>query len=97
VRDEADEVDEIEFPFIPPTTKDDSPEYHAAKEVALRELIAQNHHLDDKQREQLVSVLLKHADRFSMKGENLERTDSVEHEIDTTNKRPFRERRRDDD
>jgi transposase InsO family protein len=94
VRDETDEVDEIEFPFIPPTTKDDSPEYHAAKEVALRELIAKNHHLDDKQREQLVSVLLEHADRFSMKGENMERTDSVEHEIDTTNKRPFRERLR---
>jgi transposase InsO family protein len=89
-----DEVDEIEFPFTPPTMREDSPEYHQAKAAAIAEMINKNTLLDTQQKQQLTITLMKHADRFSMKGENMERTDSVQHEIDTKDRRPFRERLR---
>jgi transposase InsO family protein len=92
-RDE-EEVDDIEFPFTPPTRRDDSPEYHAAKSAKIADMVDANEHLSSMQKEKLKQLLQKHADRFSMKGENMERTDTVEHEIDTGSKRPFRERLR---
>jgi transposase InsO family protein len=88
------EVDEIEFPFTPPTKKDDSPEYHAAKQTAIADMIRSNKHLSTKQQESMIQLLMKYRDRFSMKGENMERTDSVQHEIDTKDRHPFRERLR---
>jgi hypothetical protein len=89
-----EEADEIEFPFTPPTKKDDSPEYHESKKTAITELIRSYTHLKPDQKQSMIKVLMKYADRFSMKGENMERTDSVQHEIDTTDKHPFRERLR---
>ena len=87
-------MDDIEFPFTPPTRRDDSPEYHAAKSAKIADMVEASEHLTSKQKKSLKQLLLKHADRFSMKGENMERTDAVEHEIDTGSKRPFRERLR---
>ncbi len=89
-----DEVDEIEFPFTPPTKRENSPEYHAAKEMAITQLIEANTLLTTTQKQSLVNLLLRFHDRFSIKGENMERTDSVQHEIDTKDRHPFRERLR---
>jgi transposase InsO family protein len=88
------EVDEIEFPFTPPSKKDDSPEYQAAKRAAIETMIRANQHLTTTQQDALIQLLLKFGDRFSLKGENMEHTDSVQHEIDTKDRRPFRERLR---
>ena len=60
----------------------------------MAEHVRANAHLDQTQQGQLISLLNKYADRFSMRGENMERTDSVHHEIDTKARRPFRERLR---
>ena len=53
-----------------------------------------NQHLSTGQKKRLQELLHRYSDRFSMKGENMERTDSVQHEIDTGVARPFRERLR---
>jgi hypothetical protein len=39
-------------------------------------------------------MLLRYSDRFSLEGENIERTDAVQHGIDTGDNEPFRERLR---
>ena len=92
--EQSEELDEIEFPFTPPTYKDDTSEYLAEKRAKIAEHVRANEHLDHRQQDQLIEVLYKFADRFSMRGENMERTDSVHHEIDTKERRPFRERLR---
>ena len=96
-REESDvvkELDDIDFPFTPPTTKDYSPEYQQKKLSELHKKVYELDHLDDDQKKLLYDVLCKHHDRFSLNGENMERTDSVEHEIDTGKNHPFRERLR---
>lgn len=90
----SEELDEIEFPFTPPTQKLDTPEYHAAKESKIADSVRANVHLDERQQQELISVLIKFSDRFSMNGENMERTASVHHEINTNDRHPFRERLR---
>jgi transposase InsO family protein len=92
-RTESD-IDEIEFPFAPPTMKDDSPDYQAAKKTAIETMIRSNTHLTTTQQDALMQLMMKFNDRFSLKGENMERTDSVQHEIDTRDRHPFRERLR---
>jgi transposase InsO family protein len=87
-------IDDVEFPYTPVTRREDSPEYHAAKRAKIDEMIMDNPHLSTKQKDALKELLQRHSDRFSMKGENMERTDSVQHEIDTGDARPFRERLR---
>ena len=42
----------------------------------------------------LASLLYKHLDRFSLRGEGMEKTDTVMHEVDTGSASPFRERLR---
>jgi ATP-dependent helicase/DNAse subunit B len=90
----GDEPDEIEFPFTPPTYQVNTPEYHTEKNNKIKAMVNEVAHLSDIQKQQLNELLIKHADRFSMNGENMERTDSVFHEIDTQGRRPFRERLR---
>ena len=96
-KDEYDivkEVEDIDFPFTPPTMKDTSPEYIQKKLNELQKRVDDIEHLSDTQKKQLHEVLCKHNDRFSLSGENMERTDSVQHEIDTGTNHPFRERLR---
>ena len=50
--------------------------------------------LTSDQQDKLIDVLIMFADRFSVKGENMERTGSVQHEIDTGSNKPFREKLR---
>ena len=88
------QVDEIDFPYTPVTRREDSKEYHAGKVVKIDEMVMDNQHLSTGQKKRLQELLHRHSDRFSMKGENMERTDSVQHEIDTGDARPFRERLR---
>ena len=92
VENEA-QVDDIDFPYTPPTRRDDSEQYRADKAAKIDEMVNGNEHLKSSQKDRLSRLLQQHADRFSMKGENMERTDTVQHEIDT-DKRPFRERLR---
>jgi hypothetical protein len=93
-KDIIDDVEEIEFPFTPPTKKEDTPEYHKNKSAEIKKIIDKHQHLNSKQKTLLYELLVTHQDRFSLQGENMERTDSVQHEIDTSNNRPFRERLR---
>ena len=88
------EVDDIDFPYTPVTRRENSVEYHEAKKAKIDGMIQTNEHLTSQQKDKLRRLLHTYADRFSMKGENMERTDSVQHEIDTGTKRPFRERLR---
>ena len=89
-----DDVEEIEFPFAPPTLKDDTPEYHASKRLIIAQMVQENANLTSAEKDKLTATLIKFADRFSVKGENMERTSSVEHEIDTGGTKPFREKLR---
>jgi transposase InsO family protein len=84
------EVDDIDFPYTPVTRR----EYHAGKADKIDAMVMDNPHLSTGQKKRLQELLHRHSDRFSMKGENMERTDSVQHEIDTGDARPFRERLR---
>jgi hypothetical protein len=93
-KDIIDDVEDIEFPFTPPTSKDNSPQYLKNKSIEIKKLIDNNDNLDEKQKKLLYDILITHQDRFSLAGENMERTDSVQHDIDTNNNRPFRERLR---
>jgi transposase InsO family protein len=92
--DSGEALEDLEFPFCPPTHRVDTPEYHAEKADKIAAMVEGVGHLNKTQKQQLVTLLHKHADRFSMNGENMERTDSVMHEIDTKDCRPFRERLR---
>ncbi len=92
--DLINEVEDIEFPFTPPTMKDDSPEYHDTKRKAIRDSIEKNEHLSDNEKNKFITLLIEYEDRFSIKGENMERTETVQHEIDTGTSHPFRERLR---
>ena len=91
---ERDEVDDIEFPLIPPIVQETSDEYKKTKQSAITAMVDGNDHLTHEEKKQLIDLLMKYDDRFSMKGENMQRTDAVQHEIDTGGKRPFRERLR---
>ena len=91
---EEDEVDAIEFPFISPTIKIDTKEYHDEKHSIITKMIDENDNLSRNEKNQLIDVLIQFSDRFSIRGENMERTDSVQHEIDTKDRKPFRERLR---
>ena len=88
------EIDDVDFPYTPVTRREDSSEYLEAKVVKIDEMVKNNQHLTTEQKKRLQELLHRHSDRFSMKGENMERTDSVQHEIDTGEARPFRERLR---
>jgi len=92
-KDILDEADGLEYPHTPNTTREDSPEYHQRKSDALKKIIYDNKNINEEQKKQMYELLLKHADRLSLAGENMERTDTVQHEIETT-KPPFRERLR---
>ena len=86
------DVEDIEFPYTPPTMKDNSSAYQKEKRREIRKRIYAISHLSDEQKHDMYKLLKQHADRFSLRGENMERTDTVQHEIDTGVTHPFRER-----
>jgi hypothetical protein len=89
-----DEVMNDTFPFASPTRRKDSLEYLAVNSTKMVELVDANENLTSSQKKMLSRVLVQYTDRLSITDENMERTDSVEHEIDTGSRRPFRERLR---
>ena len=90
-----DEVESIDFPLTSPSLlKEDSPEYQVRKRNAIKEMIHENKNTTLKEKQKLIDLLYKYEDRFSLNGENMEHTDSVQHEIDTGDNRAFRERLR---
>ena len=91
---DEDDVDDIEFPLIPPLVQETSDEYKQTKRSAISAMVDANVHLAPTDKKKLTDLLLEYDDRFSMKGENMQRTDAVQHEINTGDKRPFRERLR---
>jgi hypothetical protein len=88
------EVDDIEFPLIPPIVQETSDEYKKTKRSAISAMVDVNIHLTNTDKKKLIDLLFEYEDRFSMKGENMQRTDAVQHEINTGDNRPFRERLR---
>ena len=87
-------IDDIDYPYTSPTEQIDTPEYHREKEKVIREMVSKNTYLTEEQKQQLIAVVLEFADRLSIRGENMSQTDVVQHEINTGNARPFRERLR---
>ena len=87
-------VDDIDFPFTAPPPATDTAEYRAEKEKEITKMVDSITHINKIQRAQLLKLLLSYHDRFSLKGENLAQTNAAQHEIDTTNATPFKERLR---
>ena len=88
------EIESVDHPLSAPTVEPITPSYIKEKEAAIAKMVNDNQAINSKQKQQLIELLLRHQDRFSLKGENMGQTKSVEHEIDTANNRPFRERLR---
>jgi transposase InsO family protein len=87
-------VEDIDFPFTPATLQINTPEYIENKLNEIKKRIFSLSHLTKTQQDDLYKTVSKHHDRFSLDGENMERTDTVEHEINTGQNLPFRERLR---
>jgi transposase InsO family protein len=87
-------VEDIDFPFTPATLQINTTEYVEKKLEAIKQRIFALTHLTEIQQKQLYEMVSKHHDRFSLDGENMERTDTVQHEINTGQNMPFRERLR---
>ena len=88
------EVESIDYPLSSPLQVPVTAEYIKRKTEAVSKMIRENPHLDTQQQDTMINMLSKHLDRFSLEGENMERTNTVNHEIDTGDTRPFRERLR---
>ena len=88
------EVESIDHPLSPPLQVPITAEYINRKKEAVTKMIRENEHLNDQQQDAMIAMLCKHSDRFSLEGENMERTNTVNHEINTGDTRPFRERLR---
>ena len=91
---DEEEVDDIEFPLVPPIVQETSDEYKKSKRSAISAMVDANAHLTQTEKKKLIELLFEYEDRFSMNGENMQRTDAVQHEINTGDTRPFRERLR---
>jgi hypothetical protein len=87
-------IEDIEFPYTPATLQINTTEYVDKKLQAIKQRIFALTHLTGQQHKQLYEMISKHHDRFSLDGENMERTDTVQHEINTGQTMPFRERLR---
>jgi hypothetical protein len=87
-------VEDIDFPFTPATLQINTKEYVDKKMKEIQNRIFSLSHLTKDQQQNLFETVSKHHDRFSLDGENMERTDTVEHEINTGQNLPFRERLR---
>lgn len=88
-------LEEVDYPISAPQKENiNDNNYMNEKKTAIKEMVDSVNHLTDEQRKKLLSVLYKNIDRFSLRGENMERTDTVLHEIDTAEARPFKERLR---
>jgi transposase InsO family protein len=87
-------VEDIDFPYTPATQHINTPEYIEKKLNEIRKRIDAIEHLNKSQKKDLYETVSKHHDRFSLDGENMERTDTVQHEINTGQNYPFRERLR---
>ena len=90
----VEEVEDIEFPLTPPPSQTVDEAYKKERIDAITKMVLEIDHLSPTEKQQLVKVLVKHADRFSIKGENMGKTNSSQHEIDTGDAAPFRERLR---
>ena len=89
------DVEEIDFPFTAPPPSIDTKEYNDEKRKILKKMIQDNPNLKtDEQRKLSYKLLKRFLKRFSQKGENLTQTNVIEHEIDTGNEKPFREKLR---
>lgn len=87
-------VESIDHPMSPPLKRESTKEYLEEKKQAIEKMIGDNKQLKPRQQKEMVEMLQRYLDRFSLAGENMERTDTVTHEIDTGNNKPFRERLR---
>ena len=87
-------VEDIDHPVSPPPKREITKEYLQEKQQAIKKMIDDNKNLDDRQRKTITDMLCRYQDRFSLAGENMERTETITHEIDTGTNRPFRERLR---
>ena len=94
-QDEATkEVESVDHPLTPPLVREVNAEYLKEKTEKIREVVSANTNLTTQQQQQLVDMLLKHLDRFSIAGENMSVTSTATHRIDTGTTPPFRERLR---
>ena len=89
-----DEVESVDHPLSPPTTVPVTEEYIKEKKLAIKTMVDSNININNEEKKQLTELLCRHHDRFSLAGENMEKTSTAVHEIDTGNNRPFRERLR---
>ena len=92
--DAVKEVESVDHPLSAPIQREVTAEYIKEKKEAIEKMVNGNCHVTDKQKKKLVELLHRNMDRFSLAGENMERTDTVTHEIYTGDARPFRERLR---
>jgi len=89
-----EEVESIDFPYTPPRRREVTPEYLEEKRQAIKAVIDTNVLLKPEQKKRLHTLIIANMDRLSMSGENLTQAHGVDHEIDTGDKPPFRERLR---
>ena len=87
-------VEDLSFPYTPTTEHIHTEEYVREKLSQIKKRIDSLIHLTKSQQKQLYELVSLHQDRFSLDGENMERTDTVQHEIDTGLNTAFRERLR---
>ncbi len=88
-----DEIEGVNFPLAPPHVEERTGAFVAEKMAALQKVVADQTHLNSKQKQQLLDVLTRYEERFSLRGENMGVAKGVEHEIETEG-RPFRQRLR---
>ncbi len=89
------ELEQVDYPISAPQKENiNTNEYIKEKEQAIVNMVNKLDHLNNRQKNKLRNLLLKYADRFSLRGENMEKTDTIMHEIDTGAAKPFRERLR---
>lgn len=88
------EVESIDHPISATPQREVTEEYLQEKRAAIEKMLNENKHLTQRQRSELLQLLCRYLDRFSLAGENMERTGTVTHEIITGTNRPFRERLR---
>ena len=88
------DIDDIDTPFSAPKLQEKTAEYVKEKQAAIEKLVSELPHVRPATRLQLKELLTKHADRLSLRGENLQQTSSTQHEINTGSAPPFRQRLR---
>ena len=84
----------IDAPVTAPTSRAVTNEYLAEKKKAILDMVSAINDIGSKTKAKLAELLIKYMSIFSLDGENLQQTDTVEHEINTGSAKPFRERLR---